>query len=142
VAIQIGQVALLGGVCPLLLRALASFGGAHDVLSAGDHTRVETSLLDVVALVHGDIGRVRDLVSRERSAIADVRDRGLIGNGRWLAGGDKTIPRNRARDARVDAQLVELGWEVLRLWDCEVEKDAAGCAARVAAALERCRARS
>jgi very-short-patch-repair endonuclease len=81
VAIQIGQVALLGGVCPLLLRALASFGGAHDDLSAGDHTRVEAS-------------------------------------------------------------LVELGWEVLRLWDSEVEKDAAGCAARVAAALERCRARS
>ena len=55
---------------------------------------------------------------------------------------DAKIQANRERDARVDAQLAELGWEVLRLWDFEVEKDAAGCAARVAAALERCRARS
>jgi DNA mismatch endonuclease (patch repair protein) len=50
---------------------------------------------------------------------------------------DAKIAGNRERDARVDGQLAELGWEVLRLWDFEVEQDAAGCAARVAAALEQ-----
>src|ERR1044072_6014796 len=55
---------------------------------------------------------------------------------------DAKIAANRERDARVNAQLADLGWEVVRLWDCEVEQDAAGCASRVASALERCRARS
>jgi len=52
---------------------------------------------------------------------------------------DAKIKANRERDARVDAQLAELGWEVLRLWDFEVEKDPSGCVSRVVAALERCR---
>jgi DNA mismatch endonuclease (patch repair protein) len=55
---------------------------------------------------------------------------------------DAKIAANRERDARVNAQLAALGWEVVRVWDFEVEKDPAGCAARVAAALERCRARA
>jgi DNA mismatch endonuclease (patch repair protein) len=50
---------------------------------------------------------------------------------------DAKIATNRERDARVDAQLAELGWEVIRLWDFEVEQDPAGCAARVGAALEQ-----
>lgn len=49
---------------------------------------------------------------------------------------DAKIAGNRERDARVNLQLAELGWEVVRLWDFEVEKDVAGCVARVAAALE------
>jgi DNA mismatch endonuclease, patch repair protein len=49
---------------------------------------------------------------------------------------DAKIATNRERDARVNAQLAALGWEVVRLWDFEVEKDIAGCVARVAAALE------
>ena len=53
---------------------------------------------------------------------------------------DAKIQTNRERDARVNAELEALGWEVLRLWDFEVEKDAAGCVARVSAALDRSRA--
>ncbi len=53
---------------------------------------------------------------------------------------DAKIATNRERDARVNAQLSALGWEVVRLWDFEVEKDPAGCVARVVAALERRRA--
>jgi DNA mismatch endonuclease (patch repair protein) len=55
---------------------------------------------------------------------------------------DAKIATNRERDARVDAQLASLGWEVLRFWDFEVENDPAGCASRVSASLERRPARS
>ena len=37
----------------------------------------------------------------------------------------------------MNAQLAELGWEVVRLWDFELEQDLASCVARVAAALEQ-----
>ncbi len=50
---------------------------------------------------------------------------------------DAKIATNRERDARVNAQLESLGWEVLRLWDFEVEKDPEACAARVSASLNR-----
>jgi DNA mismatch endonuclease (patch repair protein) len=50
---------------------------------------------------------------------------------------DTKIAGNRERDARVNAQLASLGWEVVRLWDFEMEKDVAGCVARVVAALEQ-----
>jgi DNA mismatch endonuclease (patch repair protein) len=53
---------------------------------------------------------------------------------------DAKIAANRERDARVDAQLESLGWEVLRVWDFEVEKDPEACAARVSAALGRAQA--
>jgi DNA mismatch endonuclease (patch repair protein) len=49
---------------------------------------------------------------------------------------DVKIAGNRSRDARVNAELASLGWEVVRVWDFEVEKDVAGCVARVTAALE------
>ena len=55
---------------------------------------------------------------------------------------DAKIQTNRERDARVNAELEALGWEVLRLWDFEVEKDPASCVARVVGALERHRTRS
>jgi len=55
---------------------------------------------------------------------------------------DAKIATNRERDARVDAQLADLGWEVVRLWDFEVEKSPAECVARVAAALQLGRARA
>ena len=48
---------------------------------------------------------------------------------------DGKIARNRARDARVNRELDELGWTRLRFWDFEVERDAGACAARVADAL-------
>lgn len=33
------------------------------------------------------------------------------------------IEKNRARDARNSQILAEKGWQVLRFWECEVEKD-------------------
>ena len=49
---------------------------------------------------------------------------------------DAKIARNQARDRRVDAELAELGWRVLRLWDFEVEADAEAAAERVASLLD------
>jgi DNA mismatch endonuclease (patch repair protein) len=48
---------------------------------------------------------------------------------------DKKIARNRERDARVNHELEEAGWRVLRLWDFEVRKDLQRCVERVRAAL-------
>jgi DNA mismatch endonuclease (patch repair protein) len=49
---------------------------------------------------------------------------------------DRKIARNRERDAAVNRELAELGWNVLRLWDFEVEKDLGECIRRVGTALE------
>jgi len=48
---------------------------------------------------------------------------------------DRKIARNRERDERVDRELAELGWRVLRRWDFEVERDPTGCVRRVSATL-------
>jgi len=48
---------------------------------------------------------------------------------------DEKIARNRARDERVNAELRELGWHVVRLWDFEVARDVEACVERVVAAL-------
>lgn len=53
---------------------------------------------------------------------------------------DEKIAANRARDARVDSALREAGWDVVRLWDFEVERDLENCVERVQAALWRRRA--
>jgi DNA mismatch endonuclease (patch repair protein) len=53
---------------------------------------------------------------------------------------DEKIERNRARDERVNTQLHDDGWRVLRLWDFEVDSDLASCVTRVATALEEARA--
>jgi DNA mismatch endonuclease (patch repair protein) len=50
---------------------------------------------------------------------------------------DEKIERNRQRDRRVDGELAALGYEVVRLWDFEVERSASECVGRVAAALGR-----
>jgi DNA mismatch endonuclease (patch repair protein) len=55
---------------------------------------------------------------------------------------DEKIARNRARDERVNAELTEAGWRVLRLWDFEVEQDPARCVERVARELAGTGARS
>ena len=44
---------------------------------------------------------------------------------------DAKIQRNRQRDERVNRDLQEAGWEVLRLWDFEIRRDVAGCVRRV-----------
>lgn len=48
---------------------------------------------------------------------------------------DEKIAKNRARDRRVDRDLEEAGWEVLRFWDFEVEGEIDACVARVVAKL-------
>lgn len=48
---------------------------------------------------------------------------------------DAKIARNQARDRRVDAELVALGWGVVRLWDDDVDADPDVAARRVIEAL-------
>lgn len=48
---------------------------------------------------------------------------------------DRKIARNRERDQRVNRELTDLGWSVLRLWDFEIERDPAACALKVQSAI-------
>jgi DNA mismatch endonuclease (patch repair protein) len=48
---------------------------------------------------------------------------------------DQKITRNKERDRRVDAELREKGWRVVRLWDFEVEKAPEAAVERVHEAL-------
>jgi DNA mismatch endonuclease (patch repair protein) len=49
---------------------------------------------------------------------------------------DKKIQANVARDRRVDSELEEEGWRVLRIWDFEIKKDLDGVVTRVAETLD------
>jgi DNA mismatch endonuclease (patch repair protein) len=49
---------------------------------------------------------------------------------------DDKIARNRARDVRVNAELAECEWYVLRLWDFEVEREVDRCVERVRSTWE------
>jgi DNA mismatch endonuclease (patch repair protein) len=49
---------------------------------------------------------------------------------------DAKIERNKQRDRGVDAALESQGWSVLRVWDFEVDADAAAAAARVRSLLD------
>lgn len=55
---------------------------------------------------------------------------------RWTGYWDEKIKRNMARDRRQNDALVAEGWEILRLWDFEIEHDAHAAAARVTAVLQ------
>jgi DNA mismatch endonuclease (patch repair protein) len=44
------------------------------------------------------------------------------------------LTTNRARDRRTTAAARDAGWTVLRVWECEVRRDAAAAARRVAEA--------
>ncbi len=46
------------------------------------------------------------------------------------------IEENIARDRRVDNQLQELGWLVIRFWEKEVFKDCKSCVSRIISAFE------
>jgi DNA mismatch endonuclease (patch repair protein) len=61
--------------------------------------------------------------------------------GRWRGYWDEKIKRNIARDAAQNEALEAAGWEVLRLWDFEVEHDPEAVASRVEAALSARRGR-
>src|SRR4051812_29974778 len=49
---------------------------------------------------------------------------------------DKKIAKNRERDSRVDTDLEDAGWRVLRIWDFEVDRDVEACVGRVVDALQ------
>jgi len=53
---------------------------------------------------------------------------------------DAKIARTQERDRHANEALRGMGWVVLRIWDFEVERDPAGCAARVAQAVAERRA--
>jgi DNA mismatch endonuclease (patch repair protein) len=55
--------------------------------------------------------------------------------GRLPGNWDKKIQSNRERDERVNAQLREGGWTVVRIWDFELRRDLAGCVERVETAI-------
>lgn len=60
--------------------------------------------------------------------------------GRWSGYWDEKIKRNIARDTEQNEALRAAGWEVLRVWDFEVEHDPDAVASTVAAMLARLRA--
>ena len=62
--------------------------------------------------------------------------------GHWDGYWDEKIKRNIARDHRHEAALAEAGWNVVRVWDFEVEQDSAFVASRVVRALEAAKART
>jgi DNA mismatch endonuclease (patch repair protein) len=45
---------------------------------------------------------------------------------------DEKIARNRARDERVNRELTEAEWAVVRVWDFEINRDLPGCVERIA----------
>jgi DNA mismatch endonuclease (patch repair protein) len=55
--------------------------------------------------------------------------------GRWSGYWDEKIKRNLARDLAHNEALAAAGWEILRVWDFEVEHDPDSVAAQVAAVL-------
>lgn len=50
---------------------------------------------------------------------------------------DRKIEQNVARDRRVDRELQERGWTVLRIWDFEIRKDLGSAVLRVIETLDR-----
>jgi DNA mismatch endonuclease (patch repair protein) len=82
-----------------------------------------------------------DLVFRQRQLAVFVDGAFWHGHPKYYWGQsgefwDQKIARNRARDERVNAELAQAGWTVVRLWDFEVGKDPLACAERVRSALE------
>jgi len=54
----------------------------------------------------------------------------------------RKIERNRARDRRVDEELGAMGWRVVRVWEHEVQPDAARAAQRIARIVRSRQARA
>lgn len=57
--------------------------------------------------------------------------------GRSGAYWDEKIAANVARDRRVDDELHDRGWNVVRIWDFEIERDLAGSVKKVCEALSQ-----
>lgn len=90
-----------------------------------------------------------DVVLASRRAVVEVR--GCFWHGHGCQGGrvPKTrsefwankIQVNRERDARNEAALRALGWQVVLVWECEVRRGVAPHLAEQVAAIPRCRGR-
>jgi DNA mismatch endonuclease (patch repair protein) len=61
--------------------------------------------------------------------------------GRWSGYWDEKIKRNLARDAVQNESLERAGWDVLRVWDFEVEQDPDSLASLIATRLATLAAR-
>jgi DNA mismatch endonuclease (patch repair protein) len=59
--------------------------------------------------------------------------------GRWPGYWAKKIKRNIARDERQNEALAAAGWQVVRVWDFDVEHDAEAIARRILRAVETAR---
>ena len=49
----------------------------------------------------------------------------------------KKIRGNVARDERVNAELLKLGWKVIRLWESDVRRSPERCAERIHLTIKR-----
>lgn len=49
----------------------------------------------------------------------------------------RKLEENRNRDILVDERLQKMGWQVLRLWEHEVEKNIEDCVSRITGLLKR-----
>ena len=85
--------------------------------------------------------RVSRLAPRARGVLAGASD-GAFWHGhpdyyRGQSGPfwDKKIAANKARDESVNAKLTEIGWQVIRLWDFEIERDVGACVEVISEAL-------
>ncbi|MGX6647271.1 very short patch repair endonuclease [Maricaulaceae bacterium MS644] len=135
--------------------------GRHDVFTPEERSRVMARVkgkntkpeLKVRRLAHGlgyryrlhrtDLPGTPDLVFAGRCKVIFVH--GCFWHGHSCARGSRKpktradywaakIARNRERDARVQAELKEQGWQSLTLWECQL-KDAEALAARMNAFL-------
>lgn len=116
----------------------------------GQGTRPERALqaaLDRIGVRYET--HARDLTGRPDVVLRDARLAvfmdGDFWHG-WKLGGwidtlapfwQEKLTRNRLRDRRVDRELRAAGWTVLRIWEHQVNADAAACARRVAHAARK-----
>lgn len=49
----------------------------------------------------------------------------------------RKIEKNMARDERINSELADMGWRVLRYWDVEIEKELSRCVTEVAQLVRR-----
>jgi DNA mismatch endonuclease (patch repair protein) len=115
-----------------LRRALHARGGRYRLHAADVPGRPDLVVRRrrVAVFVDGDLWHGNPAEWRRRGR-TDLADMFPTRTDWWVA----KIERNVQRDRRVDEQLHEAGWTVVRLWASEVSADAAAAADRVMVAL-------
>jgi DNA mismatch endonuclease (patch repair protein) len=79
----------------------------------------------ILVFCDGDFWHGRNWSERKRKLLAGNN------SAYWIA----KIEANIARDVRVNAELAEEGWYVLRFWETDILRDPTAVAATVAAAV-------